>query len=119
MEKVGTQSFFNTPKHKFNLAASWQIDPSTRLNANAQYVGTQYMDNDEANDLGVKMPSYSVVDFKLDHRIGAWLFAGTVNNMFNEKYYAYGVKSQFTPGRYNAYPLPERNVVVSAQYRFE
>jgi iron complex outermembrane recepter protein len=107
------------PKHKFNLAVSWQVAASTRLNANAQYVGSQYMDNDEANDLGVKMPGYSVVDVKLDHRIGAWLLAGTVNNLFNEKYYAYGVKSQFTPGRYNAYPLPERNLVISARYRFE
>jgi iron complex outermembrane receptor protein len=107
------------PKHKLNLLASWQLGPDTRLNATAQYVGSQYMDNDEANDLGTKIPAYRVYDLKLDHRIGAWLLAATVNNLFDEKYYAYAVKSQFSPGRFNAYPLPEQNFLLSAEYRFK
>ena len=107
------------PRHKFNLSGSWQINPATRLNANAQYVGSQYLDNDEANDLGSKIPAYRVFNIKLDHRIGAWLLTAAVNNLFDEKYYAYGVKSQFVAGRYNAYPLPARNFLFSAAYRFE
>ena len=77
------------------------------------------MDNDESNSLGVKIPSYTLVDLKLAHRRGPWAFAAGVNNLFNEKYYNYAVRSQFVLDRYNAYPLPERNGMVSAQDQFK
>lgn len=107
------------PRHKLNLNASWAIGPQTRLNALMTYVGEQYMDNDEANTLGMKIPAYTVADLKLVHRSGAWTVSGTINNLLNEKYYNYAVRSQFTPDRYNAYPLPERNVMLVLEYAFK
>lgn len=106
------------PPHKLNLTARWQISDATRLNASLDYVGSQYMDNDEGNDLGAKIPAYTVSNLRIEHRVDRWNLALAINNLFDEKYYSYAVKSQFTAGRYNAYPLPERNVLVSAEYRF-
>ena len=87
------------------------------MNALVTYVGDQFMDNDEGNT-GVKIPSYTVADLKLTHQDGGWRLTAAVNNLFNEKYYNYAVRSQFVPDRYNAYPLPERNFTVTAEYAF-
>jgi iron complex outermembrane receptor protein len=106
------------PRHKLNLNASWTISPQTRLNALMTYVGEQYMDNDEANSMGVKIPAYTVADLKLAHRSGAWTLSAAINNLFNEKYYNYAVRSQAVADRYNAYPLPERNAMIMLEYVF-
>ena len=107
------------PRHKLNLNASWAIAAKTRLNALFSYVSSQYMDNDEGNT-GIKIPSYAVFDAKLIHQERGWRLTGSVNNLFNEKYYNYAVRSasQLTPDRYNAYPLPERNFTLTAEYTF-
>ena len=105
-------------RHKASLRASWDFTPATRLNALLTHVSTQFMDNDEPNNLGVKIPAYTLLDVKLTHRNGPWLLAATVNNVLNERYYNYGVRSQFVRDRYNAYPLPERNGTVSVEYQF-
>jgi iron complex outermembrane receptor protein len=76
------------------------------------------MDNDEPNSLGVRIPAYTLVDLKLTHRRGPWSFAASVNNLLNEKYYNYAVRSQFVADRYNAYPLPVINGSVSVEYQF-
>lgn len=104
------------PRHKANFSASWLPMPKTRLNAIATYVGGQFMDNDEGNTLGTSIPAYTVVDLKLVHEKGPWRLSASVNNLFARKYYNYAVRSQFVPDRYNAYPLPERNVAVAVEY---
>ncbi len=106
------------PQHKLNLGAAWTFMPKTRLNASATYVSSQYMDNDEANNLGVTIPSYVVADLKLMHERGAWRLSAALNNMFDRKYYNYGVRSQFVLDRYNAYPLPGRNAGVTLEYSY-
>jgi iron complex outermembrane receptor protein len=75
------------------------------------------MENDEGNTLGVKIPAYSVVDLRLDLLEGRWTLTAAVNNLFDEQYYNYAVRSQFVPDRYNAYPLPERSFWVAVQLR--
>jgi iron complex outermembrane receptor protein len=106
------------PRNKLNLAAAWAVAAHTRLNATLAYVGEQFMDNDEGNTLGVKIPAYTVLDLKLIHQRGPWRLAAAVNNATNERYYNYAVRSQFVPDRYNAYPLPERNFTLTAEYTF-
>ena len=106
------------PRHKVNLGASWALDDSTRLNAALAYVGEQFMDNDEGNTLGVKIPAYTVLDVKLVHQRGPWRATAAVNNATNERYYNYAVRSQFVPDRYNAYPLPERTYTLTLEYAF-
>ena len=80
------------------------------------YTGEQFMDNDEGNTLGVKIPAYTVTDLKLSHRQGDWTLSAVINNLFDRQYYNYAVRSQFVADRYNAYPLPERNAGVSVEY---
>jgi iron complex outermembrane receptor protein len=106
------------PRHKINLGATWVFSNATRLSATATWVAKQYMDNDQGNSLGVQIPSYAVADLKLSHREGPWTLSAAVNNLFDRKYYNYAVRSQFVPDRYNAYPLPERNFGISAEYAF-
>lgn len=107
------------PRHKLAINLTWKLDNATRLLASTNYVSTQYLDNDEANSLGVKIPAYTVSDIKLDHKIGNWTLAVAVNNIFDEDYYTYAVRSSFTPDRYAAYPLPGRSGWISAEYQFK
>jgi len=81
-------------------------------------VSRQYLDNDEPNTLGVRIPAYTVVDTRIEHRAGNWVWAAAINNLFDEAYYTYAVRSNFTPDRYAAYPLPGRHAWLSAEYRF-
>lgn len=106
------------PRHKLNLGASWAFSQNTRLSAMVAYTGGQFMDNDEGNTLGVKIPAYTVADLKLSHRQGDWTLSAVINNLFDRKYYNYAVRSQFVADRYNAYPLPERNAGITVEYMF-
>ncbi len=105
------------PKHKINLGAAWSVTALTQMNASVAYVGSQFMDNDEANTLGEKIPAYLITDLKLVHRIGAWQLNAAINNLFDRSYYSYAVSSQFTAGRYNAYTLPGRTIFVGLSYQ--
>jgi len=106
------------PRHKLNAGASWGVASRTRLNALVTYVSSQFMDNDQGNTFGVKIPAYAVADLKLAWQAGGWRVSAAVNNLFDEKYYNYAVRSQFVADRYNAYPLPERNFTMTAEYTF-
>ena len=107
------------PKNSLSAGATWQVNQQTRVNASATYVGKQYFDNDQANDFGQQMPAYTTADLKATHVAGNWAFEAAVNNLFDQKYYSYGIRSNFTPGRYNAYPMPERNFWLGATYHFK
>ena len=105
------------PRHKLNLGLAWDVAPRTQLSAALQAVSSQYMDNDEPNTLGVKMPSYGTLDLKLrrDFDWGSLALAG--NNLTGERYYNYAVRSAFTADRYSVYPLPGRTLAVTAEFR--
>lgn len=102
---------------KINVGASWAMSEQTRLNAALAYVGSQFMDNDEANTLGIKIPAYSLVDMKLVHSVKNWQVSASVNNLFDRKYFNYAVSSQFTQGKYNAYTLPGRTFFIGLNYQ--
>ncbi len=106
------------PRQRLALSSSWEIAKNTALNANAIYVGKQYFDNDQANTFAHKMPAYTTVDMKLSHRRGAWLVTTAVNNLLNKKYFTYGIASTFTAGKYNAYPMQERNFSLNVACEF-
>jgi len=106
------------PRQRLALSCAWNMSEQSTLDANALYVGEQHFDNDQANTFGQMMPAYTTVDMKLSHREGRWMLGAAVNNLFNEKYFTYGVASTFTPGRYNAYPMQGRNFSLNATYNF-
>ena len=96
------------PEHKLNLAVAWDLGPRTRLSGALTALSDQYMDNDEPNTLGTKIPAYAVVDAKLARNFGWGRLSAAVNNLFDERYYTYAVRSQFVADRYAVYPLPGR-----------
>ena len=106
------------PRVRITLTSSWQVSEMTTLSGNANHVGEQYFDNDQANTFGQQIPAYTTVDMKLSHRKGSWVVAAAVNNLFDRQYFTYGVASNFTPERYNAYPMQQRSLALNASYEF-
>lgn len=110
------------PRHRASLLVGWNVQPATRLSYALSYVGQQYYDNDPANRFR-RMPSYTISDVKLAHRIsgiaqGLTLSAG-ISNLFDKAYYGYGiVDSAVAPSRFNAYPEWRRSAYVSAELAF-
>jgi len=107
------------PRNKLSLGAVWHIDGHTRLSADASYVGSQLMDNDETNSFSQKIPAYTLVDFKLMRQISNWQLSAALNNVFDQTYYTYAVHSTFVDDRFAVYPLPGRNGWVSVEYTFK
>jgi len=105
------------PRHAVNAGAGWAFAPRARADLVARYVGEQVFDGDEANTFGRKMPSYTVVDLKLTYASTGWLIGIGMKNLFDEKYFNYGVFDSFTP-TFFAYPQPERSFFATAQYTF-
>jgi iron complex outermembrane receptor protein len=106
------------PRHMANVGIDWSIWERTRLNAAANYVGSQLYDGDELNTFGREMPAYWTADLGVFHTIDQWTFGASVKNLFDEKYYTYALAITFPTNTVIAYPAPERNFLVSAQYRF-
>jgi iron complex outermembrane receptor protein len=107
------------PSQKANVGASWAISEQTLLNTAVSYVGQQFMENDEANTLGMKIPAYALTDIKLVHQVGALQLSATVNNLLDRKYFNYAVCSQFSAGKYNAYTLPGRTIFLGLNYQMK
>lgn len=105
------------PRDKVTFNAHWTITPHAFATLAYRYVSEQFMDNDEPNDFGTKIPAYSVLDLKYSHQIDSWNLGLVINNLLDEKYYVYAVSSTSSDA-YDAYPLPERTVTVFAEYRF-
>lgn len=103
------------PEHKLNLSFGWDWDARTRLSGMVTAVSSQFMDNDEANTLGTEIPAYTVVDLKLAHAFPWGRLALTLNNLFDEDYYSYAVRSAFTRDLYSVYPLPGRTFGLTAE----
>jgi len=107
------------PEHKLDLALVWDLAARTRLSGALGAVSSQYMDNDEPNTLGKKIPAYAVLDLKLARSFGWGRITLTVNDLFDRGYYSYAVRSAFIADRYAVYPLPGRSFGVSAELALE
>jgi len=104
-------------QQKGTVGASWAVSELIKMNAAFTYVGSQFMENDEANTLGFKIPAYSLLDLKVVHEMQGWQLSASLNNVFNRQYFNYAISSQFTAGKYNAYTLPGRTLFVGLSYQ--
>ena len=101
------------------VRAGWEFLPRARLSAIYTYVGKQRYDNDQAN-LFQYMPSFGLADVRLTYEWRQWRFAAAVNNLFDEKYFNYGiVNNPIAPTTYSAYPQAGRTAFASVEYRFD
>jgi iron complex outermembrane receptor protein len=106
------------PEQLFTAGASWRITPATRFNAALRHVGPQLYDNDQANTFPRKMPRYTLMDLKLEHRIERVHLAFEVRNLFDKDYYSYGIRNGAGTS-FNAFPQPGRAAYVSLAYRLD
>lgn len=106
------------PEHSYMLSASGNAKGWFNYALVWNHVSASYFANDESNSFGEKIPSYQTVDLTLSRSFANLNIGLNINNLFDEEYFNYGVSSSFTPGRYNAYPLPERTVYLTASYTF-
>lgn len=105
------------PSHSAALALQWAPRKDWLLSLTGRYVGEQRLDNDEANTAG-KIPDFTTVDVLLARQLKAWRLEARVNNVFDEQAFDTGIASTTTPGRFAAYPLPERNFSVTVRRQF-
>ncbi len=107
------------PRHKLNVSFSWDLAAETRLSGAFTAVSRQYMDNDEPNTLGARIPGYGVADLKIARQFRWGRLAVAVNNVFDRHYYTYAVRSAFVADRYSVYPLPGRTLGLTAEVRLD
>jgi iron complex outermembrane receptor protein len=105
------------PRHKASLGLDWDLAPGTRLSSVLTASSKQVLDNDEPNTLGHRIPAYYVVDVKLAQRFRRATLSASINNLLDEDYYTYAVRSAFTPDRYAVYPLPGRTFALTAELK--
>ncbi len=106
------------PRNSAKLGASWLVADRTRLSAALGYVGRQYFDNDQANTFPGQMASFVTADAKLTRVAGPWTLALAANNLTDRKYYTYAIRNGAGTS-FNAYPMPGRNFLLSAAYRWQ
>jgi iron complex outermembrane receptor protein len=104
------------PRAIATAGLSWTFASRSRFNANARYVGPQRYDNDQANVFR-EQPAYTLVDVKLEHRVGRADLGLEVRNLFDKQYYSYGIWNG--ANSFFAYPQPERAIYLSLAYRLD
>lgn len=90
------------------------------FDATARYWSQRRFDNDQSN-LQTKIPANGTVDLKLSGEYDRLFWSFTVNNLFDTKYYDYGIARVVnTPadvGVFNAYPLPGRTFLLKGGFK--
>jgi len=102
------------PRYKGSLGAIIAMPQNTKINIIGNYVGRQYFISDQANSLP-KMDEYMTVDARMSHMFKDLTAFVGIDNIFNERYSQYGVKSGSS--RF-FYPSPERNFSAGVSYKF-
>ena len=109
------------PRQLATLRLSWRAAEKTVLGASAKYVGRERYDGDQDNAFPRLMPAYTLFDVKLSRESGDWRFSATVSNVFDKKYFNYGVIDTFdrcgTPTC--VYPQAGRTFFASAEHAFK
>jgi iron complex outermembrane receptor protein len=80
------------------------------------HVGEQRYDNDQTNNFRM-MPSYDLLDIKYRHQLNSWSWSLAVDNLFDKRYYSYGILNS-TGTSFSAYPELRRRMMLGAEVRF-
>lgn len=104
------------PRHQvsFGLKTGFLDHFSTSLAG--QYVGSTFAINDVSNITPAVKP-YFLFDWKLSYTAKNWEVFTTINNIFDEQYYSYVVKSTTSDVK-DLFPAPERNFTVGTKVKF-
>jgi iron complex outermembrane recepter protein len=98
---------------------SWDIwNKWVVYDAILRYASERRLDNDSAN-LQPLIPQHTVVDMRIGGEVKHAYWSFTVQNVFNELFYDYGIASTFTLGRFSAYPQPGRTFMARLGFVLE
>ena len=106
----------NVPGHQASVDLVWRPRDGLTLALNGIYVGERYLEGDFGNSFG-KLESYKVVNLKVKYNWQKYTAFLDLNNVFNEKYSAYGVLGSF-PSEPAFYPSPEFNFFTGLSYDY-
>lgn len=104
------------PVHKWGLGSIIKLHKYFSFSLMSNYVGERFFVSDQPNSLP-RMGSYFTVDSKMIFEKDNLLMFLAVNNLFNEKYYEYGIAS-FDRTYKNYYPAAERNFTIGGSVKF-
>ena len=78
------------PAQRFKVGAEYAVPDSWKIGADLNYVGSQYLIHDDANQ-NPRVPGYTVVNLHASYQITKQVeLFGLVNNLFNQHYYSAG-----------------------------
>lgn len=105
-------------KRNGSVGINHNLTPEVTIAISSIYTGKRRFDNDASNSFGEKIPSYIRHDAKIMYERHRYTLTAAVQNLANTRDHVdYAVRSG-TPGIFNAYPLPGREVYLSGEYRF-
>jgi iron complex outermembrane receptor protein len=104
------------PEHKFNLGLMHSFNEFVDWSFSFNYLSNKYFVNDQANKWP-KLKQVFTVDGKIAFNKDDYKLTCGINNIFNEKYYEYGVCNAST-GAVNYYPASGRNFFIKASKKF-
>jgi iron complex outermembrane recepter protein len=100
-----------------NAGVAWNIfGPQLWIDAGVRYFSQRFLDGDEINANALyKVPTTTLVDVKIGGEKDHLFWSGSVQNLFDRKYYDYGL-DQSSPGFpfHSFYPQPGRTFMVKA-----
>jgi len=106
----------NVPRHQASIDLTWRPVEGLSLALNGVHVGARYFEGDFANDFE-KQDNYQVFNFEVKYAWQKYTAFLDLNNVFNEKYSAYGVIG-FRPAEPALYPAPEFNLFAGLRFDY-
>jgi len=106
----------NVPSHQATFNALWNPIEKLGLVLNGIYVGKRFYESDFPNAFP-QQEDYVVFNGKINYKWQKMTVFMAINNIFDEKYSAYGVLATF-PVEPAVYPSPERNFLVGVRFNY-
>jgi len=106
----------NVPRHQASLGLVWRPIAGLSLALNGVQVGARYFEGDFANGFE-KQDDYRIFNLKVKYARQKYTAFLDLNNVFNEKYAAYGVISS-TYKEPALYPSPEFNLFAGVRFDY-
>jgi iron complex outermembrane recepter protein len=104
------------PKQKASVGLRFFAAKSVTFNLLGNYVDQRYFINDQANRFS-RLKPYLTLDSGISYTVKDLTASLGLNNIFDEKYFEYGVCNS-TTGAKNYYPAVGRNFSVKLEYKF-
>ncbi|MFA5437975.1 MAG: TonB-dependent receptor, partial [Candidatus Omnitrophota bacterium] len=104
------------PSHKFNLGLAHFFTEFISASVSLNYMSSRRFINDEANQWPSLKQAFTV-DLKMNFEKDNFRVTGGISNLFNEKYYEYGVCNAAT-GAVNYYPASGRSFFIKVSRKF-